>query len=139
MQIDFAYSQALPIIVSQHKHVEFVLVGAGGTGGFLISAIARLMKEIEATTDKTTACTIIDPDTVEEKNIPRQNFQPGDIGLPKAEILAVRYALAMGCNISAISQPFTKEMAKAPLAQLSYYCGVRGQCCCPPRNCFKPK
>lgn len=118
MQIDFTYSQALPIIVSQHKQVEFVLVGAGGTGGFLISAIARLMKEIEATTDKTTACTIIDPDVVEEKNIPRQNFQPGDIGLPKAEILAARYALAMGCNISAISQPFTKEMAKAPWRSL---------------------
>jgi PRTRC genetic system ThiF family protein len=113
MQIDFTYSQALPIIVSQHKHVEFVLVGAGGTGGFLISAIARLMKEIEATTDKTTACTIIDPDVVEKKNIPRQNFQPGDIGLPKAEILAARYALAMGCNVGAISQPFKKEMAKA--------------------------
>jgi PRTRC genetic system ThiF family protein len=118
MQIDFTYSQALPIIVSQYKHVEFVLVGAGGTGGFLISAIARLMKEIEATTNKTTACTIIDPDIVEEKNIPRQNFQPGDIGLPKAEILAARYALAMGCNIGAITEPFTKEMAKAPWRSL---------------------
>ena len=111
--IDLAYSQAVPIIVSQHKHVEFVLVGAGGTGGFLISAISRLMKEIEATTTKTTACTIIDPDIVEEKNIPRQNFQPGDIGLPKAEVLAARYSLAMGCDISAISQPFTPIMAKA--------------------------
>ena len=71
------------------------------------------MKEIEATTNKTSSCTIIDPDIVVEKNIPRQNFQLGDIGLPKAKILAARYALAMGCNISAISQHFTKEMAKA--------------------------
>ncbi len=118
MQIDLSYSQAVPLIVSQHNHVEFVLVGAGGTGGFLISAIARLMKEIEETTNKTSSCTIIDPDIVEEKNIPRQNFQPGDIGLPKAEILAARYALAMGCNISAIDQHFTKEMAKAPWRSL---------------------
>ncbi|PSB28524.1 PRTRC system ThiF family protein [Chlorogloea sp. CCALA 695] len=118
MQIDLSYSQAVPLIVSQHNHVEFVLVGAGGTGGFLISAIARLMKEFETTTTKTTACTIIDPDIVEAKNIPRQNFQPGDIGLPKAEVLAARYALAMGCNISAISQPFTPVMAKAPWRSL---------------------
>lgn len=113
MQIDLSYSQSVPLVVSQHNHVTFLLVGAGGTGGFLIGAISRLMKAIEATTNKTTSCTVIDPDIVEAKNIPRQNFQPGDIGLPKAEVLAARYALAIGCNIGAINQHFTIEMAKA--------------------------
>lgn len=74
MQIDLSYSSSVPLIVPAFSHVEFIVVGAGGTGGFLISAIARLMKEIESTTNKTASCTIIDHDLVEEKNIPRQNF-----------------------------------------------------------------
>lgn len=106
MQIDLSYSSSVPLIVPAFSHVEFIVVGAGGTGGFLISAIARLMKEIELTTNKTASCTIIDHDLVEEKNIPRQNFQPGDIGLPKAQVLAARYALAFGIKINALCQRF---------------------------------
>ncbi len=110
MQIDLSYSSSVPLIVPAFSHVEFIVVGAGGTGGFLISAIARLMKEIESTTNKTTSCTIIDHDLVEEKNIPRQNFQPGDIGLPKAQVLAARYALAFGIKINALCQRFNGKV-----------------------------
>ncbi len=109
MQIDLSYSSSVPLIVPAFNHVEFILVGAGGTGGFLISAIARLMKEIESTTNKTTRCTIIDHDLIEQKNIPRQNFHPGDMGLPKAQVLAARYALAFGIRINALCQRFNAK------------------------------
>lgn len=110
MQLDLSYSQSVPLLVADRKHIEFILVGAGGTGGWLIGAIARLMLEISSKTNKTTSCTVIDFDTVEQANIPRQNFQPSEIGLPKAEVLAARYSLALGCKISAIAKPFDFEM-----------------------------
>lgn len=110
MQIDLSYSQSLPLLIKQCEYVDFILVGAGGTGGFLIGAIARLMCEIEKTSSKKTSCTIVDGDVVEEKNIPRQNFQPSDIGLPKSQILALRYSLATGCKIKAITRPFNANL-----------------------------
>lgn len=110
MQLDLSYSQSVPLLVADRKHIEFILVGAGGTGGWLIGAIARLMLEIESKTNKTTSCTVVDFDTVEQANIPRQNFQHSEIGLPKAEVLAARYSLALGCKIRAIAKPFDSDM-----------------------------
>lgn len=110
MQIDLSYSQSVPLLVKQCEYVDFILVGAGGTGGFLIGAIARLMCEIEKTSSKKTSCTIVDDDIVEEKNIPRQNFQFSDVGLPKSQTLALRYSLATGCKIDAISRSFNAAL-----------------------------
>lgn len=110
-------------MVAQHRRVEFILVGAGGTGGYLISAIARLMLEIEATTNKTCSCTVIDPDIIETKNVPRQNFQPSEIGLYKAQVFAARYSLALGCNITAITKPFHKDMVKREWCNLTVIIG----------------
>lgn len=110
MQLDLSYSQSVPLLVADRKHIEFILVGAGGTGGWLIGAIARLMLEIESKTNKSTFCTVVDFDTVEQANIPRQNFQQSEIGLAKAEVLAARYSLALGCKIRAIAKPFDQDM-----------------------------
>lgn len=116
MQLDLSYSNSVPIMLPHHNHIEFIVVGTGGTGGFLIAAIARLLIEITTTTSKTASCLLIDGDKVEAKNVPRQNFQPSEIGLYKSQVLALRYSLAFGCKISAINQPFQKQM----VGQLSY-------------------
>lgn len=123
MLIDLSYSKAIPLITNAHDRVDFILVGAGGTGGFLIGAIARLMYEIEKISSKTATCTIVDPDIVEEKNIPRQNFLTSDIDLPKSQVLAARYALAMGVKIRAICKPFSSKFVQRSWRSLTIIVG----------------
>ncbi len=107
--LDLSYLQAVPIVTMTHRHVEFILVGCGGNGGWLAPNLARLLKAIEAT-GRTASALFIDPDIVEEVNVPRQNFTPAEIGLSKAKVLAARYGLAYGIHIGAIAAPFNCEM-----------------------------
>ncbi|MDB9441483.1 ThiF family adenylyltransferase [Sphaerospermopsis kisseleviana CS-549] len=113
-----------------HNHVEFIIVGAGGTGGFLVPSVARLMLEIEANSNKTTSCIVVDPDIIEPKNIPRQNFQQSEVGLYKAEVLAARYSLGLGVQIRAlakpaegIAKPFTKKIVSTKWRKLTVVIG----------------
>jgi PRTRC genetic system ThiF family protein len=98
-------------------------VGAGGTGGWLIGVLARLMLCIESKTNKTASCTIVDYDTVEQNNIPRQNFQQSEIGLSKADVLAARYSLALGCKISAVAAAFSLRMLDSAWNKLTVIVG----------------
>jgi tRNA A37 threonylcarbamoyladenosine dehydratase len=123
MQLDLSYVQSVPLLVASPSRIEFLLIGAGGTGGWLISALARLMLEIESKTNKTATCTIVDFDTVEQHNIPRQNFQQSEIGLLKAEVLAARYSLALGCKISAVAAPFSSRMLDSAWNKLTVIVG----------------
>jgi len=85
---------------------KFIVVGAGGTGGYVIPGLVQMINSFLKTQDQTNppmSCFlhIVDPDIVEEKNILRQNFIYNDIGKPKAEVLAERYSIASGFPISA--------------------------------------
>ena len=60
-----------------------MLVGAGGTGGFIAPALSRLVRNPQD-------LVIIDRDRVERKNLLRQVFTMADIGRNKASILAER-------------------------------------------------
>jgi len=76
------------------KKPQVLVVGCGGTGGYIIRDIARAMKHIPFTLD------IQDGDKVEHKNLIRQNFLEQDIGRNKAEVLAERYSAGYGVEIS---------------------------------------
>lgn len=89
--------------------IEIIIVGAGGTGGYLVRDLSRFIYSIDKRLQMPTLdiqITIVDGDVVEEKNILRQNFLPQDIGLNKAEVLAKRHSKAFGINISYISEMF---------------------------------
>lgn len=58
------------------------LIGAGGTGGFTFTNLARLLAGSK------TPITICDGDIVEPKNLKRQQFGKTDIDSPKAQALA---------------------------------------------------
>ncbi len=62
------------------------VIGAGGVGSWLVPAICLLTDPEKVT--------VVDGDTLEEKNLNRQLFTSDDIGKPKADALAARY----GCN-----------------------------------------
>lgn len=59
------------------------IIGCGGVGSWLTPALALLTSPEQIT--------LIDMDTLEEKNLDRQLFKPEDIGRSKAEALAERY------------------------------------------------
>jgi PRTRC genetic system ThiF family protein len=85
--------------------VQLTLVGCGGTGSFLAMHLARLAWHCRQRGQEL-HLTFIDPDTVEERNLGRQNFVPAELGAHKAESLAVRYSLAFGLDIRFYNQSF---------------------------------
>jgi PRTRC genetic system ThiF family protein len=68
----------------QDAEAVIVIVGCGGTGGFLAEAVCRLLIGRQA------QLFLIDPDRVEPHNCLRQAFAEEEVGQFKAEVLARR-------------------------------------------------
>ncbi len=78
--------------LSLKRPVQILIIGAGGTGGYVIPQLYR----IAYASKRKCRVIIADGDIVEEKNLIRQNFSPNDIGENKAAVLAERYAEVFG-------------------------------------------
>jgi PRTRC genetic system ThiF family protein len=79
---------------------HIVLVGCGGTGSYILYYLSRLMfTEKEKPANKRTTLILVDGDTVEHKNLYRQNYVAEDVGRNKAAVLARRYGNAYGINL----------------------------------------
>jgi len=99
---------ARTLILPVSKKTHLFLIGCGGTGSWLaphIVRIAKLLMELQ----QDVFLTFWDYDTVEAKNIYRQNFCSAEIGMNKAAALAHRYGLAWGLPISVVEEPFTSK------------------------------
>ncbi len=94
--------------VPDFRRVRLTLVGCGGTGSHLASALVALDLALR---ERGIACEIVflDPDVVEEKNVGRQLFALADVGQPKAQVLAERLNAAFGTRIGALARAVTKE------------------------------
>ena len=92
------YSAAAP--------VKIIVLGAGGTGGYLIPHLYRIAF---ADSKRLYRVIICDGDIVEEKNLIRQNFVKQDIGRNKAAVLAERYAGAFGIECEYIPEYIENE------------------------------
>lgn len=88
-----------------------VLVGCGGTGGFVADAVCRLLIGRAAT------LTLVDPDVVEPHNVLRQNFARREIGEFKALALARRLADRYGREVCASVRPYDREAHAECFAQ----------------------
>jgi hypothetical protein len=77
---------------SKAAPVKIIVIGAGGTGGYVIPHLYRLAFAAQ----RLVRVVVCDGDIVEEKNLIRQNFIAQDIGGNKAEVLAERYSAAFG-------------------------------------------
>lgn len=80
--------------------VKIFMLGAGGTGGYVAPHVYRLAY----LSQRPIRFLICDGDTVEEKNLIRQNFVDADVGQNKAAVLARRYAAAFGLEADYIPQ-----------------------------------
>lgn len=74
----------------------FVVVGLGGTGGYLAPNLIRQLSLQQQQPN----VIFVDGDHVEDKNIVRQNFIASDIGKNKAEVMAQRYGRAFGMKVA---------------------------------------
>jgi len=92
------------------KDVTIHLIGCGGTASWLAPHLARITKLLQDVHHLGVRLVFWDHDTVEEKNIFRQNFCEAEIGVNKAETLARRFGLAWGIGIIAVNAPFSRDI-----------------------------
>lgn len=85
------------------SHRSMIVVGCGGTGGFVAEGLCRLL----ANTDRDIR--LVDFDRVEERNLIRQNFYREDLGQFKSEALARRLARKFNRRIGYSVNPFGME------------------------------
>lgn len=73
---------------------QVIFIGAGGVASWFLPQYIKTLYALKTARRDTspTTITLYDFDTVEAKNILRQNFIPQDIGKNKAEVLADRYS-----------------------------------------------
>ena len=107
--LDMGFLNAATVTTREFEYVQIVLAGAGGNGAFLAQHVGRLMRVLYADVNGA-HLTICDPDTVEEKNIGRQNFCDAEVGMPKAEAVARRYGRAWGLNTTAYHGDFDEKV-----------------------------
>lgn len=95
------------------QRVAIQLVGCGGTGSHLLSGLAAMMLDLEG---RGIGCelTLTDMDRVEKKNVGRQLFASGEIGLNKAQALARRMLAAYGRVVVAQTEPVALDTLIQP-------------------------
>jgi PRTRC genetic system ThiF family protein len=102
------FEKPLELILPNEKHIALILVGCGGTGSWLAPAVTRVGKILIERFNREVSIYFIDPDRIEEKNIYRQNFCAAEVGMNKAEALAMRYGLAWGIEIHAMARKYSQ-------------------------------
>jgi PRTRC genetic system ThiF family protein len=81
---------------------HITVVGAGGTGSYVVQGLARLMAHCTAIGGPLISATILDGDVVEEKNVGRQLFSRAEVGRNKAQTLVARFNAAFGLQMEAL-------------------------------------
>jgi PRTRC genetic system ThiF family protein len=93
------------VILPEVATTTIIQVGVGGTGSWLAMSLARLAYHA-GQAGQMVKLVLVDPDTVEERNVGRQGFSPAEVGQNKAESMALRLSLALGIEVAAATAPF---------------------------------
>lgn len=94
-----------PVRPAADRPFHILLVGAGGTGGYLAESIGRLLyadahADLAADERDRLKLTIVDGDEVEPVNLLRQNFIRDDLGVNKAKALADGLEAMFGLDVA---------------------------------------
>jgi len=105
---------------SLNNTAKILLIGAGGTGGYIAPHLYR----IAYASGRHIRIIIADGDVVEDKNLIRQNFAACDIGCNKAQVIAERYSSVFGMETEYIPEYIEDaERLKNLLVPKNPYCG----------------
>lgn len=89
------------------RPIETLVVGAGGTGSQVITALAQMHHALTTLGHGGFNVTVVDDDIVSEANVGRQWFFRSDVGQYKAEVLVNRVNMTLGTQWQASNSKVT--------------------------------
>lgn len=90
--------------------VTINLIGCGGTGSQMLTALARINQSLTALQHAGIFVRIFDDDVVTKANVGRQLFANAEIGFPKAEVLSSRINRFFGTNWKGYAVQFNTKI-----------------------------
>jgi len=96
--------------------IEVCLIGAGGTGLQVLTALARMSHSLQALGHAGFQVSLWDDDSVTEANRGRQLFAQCEVGLPKAAALISRCNRFFGTGWKAVNKKFDRQSGQAKAA-----------------------
>jgi len=111
-----------PALLNPTNPISVNLIGAGGTGSQMLTALSRINKALNALGHAGLQVTVFDHDTVQPANLARQLFTENEIGLNKAVALINRINRFFGTNWKAVPHYFGKQTVRNPKANITISC-----------------
>lgn len=105
-----------PELLNPTNPVEVCLIGAGGTGSQVLTALARMSHSLQALGHSGLQVSLWDDDVVTEANRGRQLFAQCEVGLPKAAALITRCNRFFGTGWKAVDKKFDSQSGRARAA-----------------------
>lgn len=102
-----------PELLHPYNPVRVNLIGAGGTGSQVLTALARINHSLIALRHPGLMITVFDDDAVTAANLGRQLFTTDEIGLHKSAVLINRINRFFGTNWKAVPEKFNKKTMEA--------------------------
>jgi PRTRC genetic system ThiF family protein len=105
-----------PELLNPTNPIEVCLIGAGGTGSQVLTALARMSHSLQALGHAGFQVSVWDDDIVTEANRGRQLFAECEVGLSKAAALVTRCNRFFGTGWKAVNRKFGSPSANAKAA-----------------------
>ena len=105
-----------PELLNPTNPIEVCLIGAGGTGSQVLTALARMSHSLQALGHAWFQVSVWDDDTVTEANRGRQLFAECEVGLSKAAALITRCNRFFGTGWKAVNKKFDSQSGNAKAA-----------------------
>lgn len=96
-------------LLQPYNPVTVNVIGAGGTGSQMLTALARINQALVALNHPGLMVRVFDDDTVSRANLARQLFTTAELGLPKAVALINRINRFFGTNWKAVTEKYDKQ------------------------------
>jgi len=97
-------------LISPTNPLQVNLVGAGGNGSQMLTALARISQSLIALGHPGLSVRVFDDDKISAANLGRQLFAPSELGLNKAAALVNRINRFFGFNWKAVPEKFNKTV-----------------------------
>jgi PRTRC genetic system ThiF family protein len=105
-----------PELLNPTNPIEVCLIGAGGTGSQVLTALARMSHSLQALGHAGFQITLWDDDVITEANRGRQLFAECEVGVTKAAALITRCNRFFGTGWKTVNKKFDGKAAHAKAA-----------------------